>query len=116
MPEIGLIKFNAGIIDSSKTGASGAFTAVTGTTYSIDMSTGTPSADLVITLPTPNQGNACSFVLSGSDITHGVEFIATIGTVSYSSGGTYRLLATGDHVVFRYVDGAIGWLSDTLIN
>lgn len=110
MPEIGVTKFAAGTIDSTKTGASGAFTATAGTTYSIDMSTGSPAADLVITLPTPTQGNACAFVLSGEDVTYGVEFVGTIGTVAYSSGGTYRLAATGDHVVFRYVDATIGWL------
>ena len=115
MPEIGISKFNAGTIDSSKNGASGNFTAVEGTTYSIDMSTGSPVADLVITLPSPNKGNACAFVLSGEDAAHGIEFIGRIGTVDYSSGNTYKLLETGDYVVFRYVDGNIGWLSDVKV-
>ena len=110
MAEIGSTKYAAGVsIDSTTTGATAPFTAVEGTTYSIDMSTGSPSADLVITLPTPTQGNACAFVISGEDVTYGVEFIGTIGTVAYSSGGTYRLASTGDHVVFRYVDATIGW-------
>ena len=74
------------------------------------MSTGSPSADLVITLPTPTQGNACAFVLSGEDATNGVEFVGTIGTVVYSSGGLYRLADVGDHVRFRYFDATIGWL------
>ena len=111
MPEIGLTRFNAGTIDSTETGASTAFTATEGTTYEIDMSTGSPSADLVITLPTATIGDACSFVLSGADATYGVEFIATIATVSYSSGGTYKLSVVGDHITFRYVDASIGWIT-----
>lgn len=111
MAEIGLTKYAAGVVNSSKTGASLPFTATEGITYSIDMSTGSPAADLVITLPTPARGNACAFVLSGEDATYGVEFVGTIGTVAYSSSGTYRLASTGDHVIFRYVDATIGWLS-----
>ena len=114
MPEIGLTKFNAGVAeDTSKDGDSSPFTAAVGTTYIISMGTGTPAADLDITFPSTSlsAGDAFTVMLDSADATYGVDFIGTIATVSYSSGGSFRLLLAGDHITFRYKSATIGWLA-----
>jgi len=113
MPEIGLTKFNAGLSeDTSKNGGSSAFTASTGVTYVIAMGTGSPSTDLLVSLPVPAVGDSITFVLSSDDAVHGVDFDSlTAGTVTYVGTTPFRLSNTGDHVTFRYRGGSVGWLA-----
>jgi len=114
MPELGVTRLNAGTIDSTKTGASTSFTAVAGTTYEIDMSTGSPSADLVITLPTATIGDSVCVVLTGVDTTWGVSFTGTINGISLTA---QRLLTVdGSMVEMTYVDASVGWKFGTFSN
>ena len=111
MAEIGSTKYNAGTIDTSVDGDTTDFTATIGKHYVIPYATGTPAANLVITLPvTPDIGNAVAFTMTTADATFHVDFVATINGIAYSSGGGFALIEGGDSVMFRYVDATVGWV------
>ena len=111
MAEIGSTKYNAGTIDTSVDGDTTDFTATIGKHYVIPYATGTPAANLVITLPvTPDIGNAVAFTMTTADATFHVDFVATINGIAYSSGGGFALIEAGDSVTFRYVNATVGWV------
>ena len=110
MTIIGDSKFNAGSLDTSKTGASSNFTATAGVTYEIAFATGTPSSNLVITLPTsPSQGDSVAFILTTADGTYGVGLSGKVHSLTVADGGPLTLMNVGDMVKLRYVDTTVGW-------
>ena len=110
MAEIGTTKYASGTI-AAATGATTDYTDTIGNHTVIDFATGTPAANLVITLPaTPDIGNAVSYTMTTADATYHVDFVATINGIEYSSGGSYALIEAGDSVTFRYVDATVGWV------
>lgn len=110
MTIIGSSKYNAGSVDTTKTGASSNFTATEGVTYEIDFATGTPSSNLVVTLPaSPSRGDAVGFVLKTEDGTYGVGLSGTVATATVSDGGPLTLMNAGDSIKLRYVNASIGW-------
>ena len=110
MAEIGTTKYASGTI-AAATGATTDYTDTIGNHTVIDFATGTPAANLVITLPaTPDIGNAVSYTMTTADATYHVDFVATINGIAYSSGGGFALIEAGDSVTFRYVDATVGWI------